>query len=763
MDDPTALPNIYKDIVDSLDNYAVFAVSKEGIILTWNDGAQEVFSYKRKEIIGKHVSTLRSQEYKQKDGFSKLSKQALKEKVVELEGWYFKKGGKKFWAKGFLYPMRDTHGKVIGFSEIIRDRTERQKAVDEHNHIRALEREALAKSEEVRQSLYSVFTQAPALIAILRGRKGIVELFNPMFEKLWGKRDILGKPMRDAVPELNKQGYFKFIERVYDEGEVVYGNEIYASIDRHGTGVFEDAYFNFVYQPLRDEKGKVDSIIILGLEVTEQVQARKEYQYSQERLDLAQKAGKIGTFEWRIKDNKLIWTPELEALYGLLPGEFQKSYDHWVSMIHPEDVKKVDDNLAHALKNKSKYDVEFRIILPNQTTRWLMAKGDVFFNKKGKAERVVGVNIDITEKKFTEERLRESERHHARVVSTLGEGITLSDMGGVVQTANKAALEILGLSYDQIVGKLPTDPMWKVIKEDGSPFPAEERPSLVTLRTRQPQSNSVMGVYRPDGTLVWVLVNCTLLYEQGNTEPYAMVSSFIDISLRKNLEQQKDLFLGIASHELKTPITSLKLFADILNIQAKNSDQPKLIEIAGMVHSQAERISHLIHDLLDMSMVHAGKLDLKYQQFDMNEVARDIIKSLQLTTTSHLIEYKLLAKHKVSADKDRIEQVLTNLLANAIKYSPKADRIIVRVKENKGNILVEVEDFGQGIPKEEQQKVFDRFFRTEYSKQKNISGFGLGLNISAQIIKRHKGTLTVKSEVGKGSIFCFTLPLKKKD
>ncbi|MDQ3014838.1 MAG: PAS domain S-box protein [bacterium] len=750
--------DFYKKILDSLEDYAVFTIGLDGNVKTWSVGAEKILGYKEREIIGKSFTTFFSKEDVAAALPAQELKRSLKNKREVTEGWRFRKGKKKFYSTGFVFPLRSKTNKVIGFTKIMRDRTERKKLEDAQKQLLRAEQKSREVAESIKENLYSIFMQAPALIGVLRGKDGKVELFNPLFKKLWGDRDVIGKPMRSAWPDMKDQGIFELIENVYKTGEPFISNEYPADIDRLGNGIPERAYFNFVFRPLLNLKGTIDGVLIFGVDVTSQVRDREQLQENQERLNLAQKAGKIGTFEWMIRENKIIWTPELEALYGMETGTFDGKYKTWVSLIHPDDVSNVEMNIEEALNEKKTYSVNLRVIWADGSIHWLMTKGNIFFDANDEPVRMVGLSMDITEQKRVEDALRQSERHYANVVSSLGEGVVIRDMDGSIRSANASALRILGVRFEEIQGLRTIDVNLKTIHEDGTLFLPEDHPAMKALKTGEIQNNEVMGIYRPDGELIWILVNAAPLSRDENEKPYAIISSFVDITFRKELEQQKDTFIGIASHELKTPITSMKLFTDILSDQAKTVDNPFIVESAEMIQSQSNRLIRLINELLDVSKIQAGKLELHKEEFDLDDVITEIVTDIQYTTQIHSIIYKSKPGKIVCADPERIGQVLTNFLTNAIKYSPRAEEIIVRVRKEKGNYIVDVEDFGYGIPKNEQDKVFDRFFRTDFAKQKNISGFGLGLYISAEIIKRHNGTLSVQSTLGKGSTFSFSMP-----
>lgn len=236
-----------------------------------------------------------------------------------------------------------------------------------------------------------------------------------------------------------------------------------------------------------------------------------------------------------------------------------------------------------------------------------------------------------------------------------------------------------------------------------------------------------------------------------------------DITQRKELEKQKDEFVSFISHELKTPITSMKAFIQIVQKRLADKGDKKDSYLIQKVNKQADELTRLINELLNISRIESGKLPLRKRKVDLNELIKKIVIDFQYTTEKHTIIREGEVYTKVLCDEHRIEQVLTNLITNAIKYSPDADKIIVKLSKNEDEVIIAVQDFGLGISKKDQPHIFKRFYRTDEKKEKNIKGFGLGLYISSQIIQRHSGKLWVKSTEGKGSTFYFTLPIKGKE
>jgi signal transduction histidine kinase len=233
---------------------------------------------------------------------------------------------------------------------------------------------------------------------------------------------------------------------------------------------------------------------------------------------------------------------------------------------------------------------------------------------------------------------------------------------------------------------------------------------------------------------------------------------------RKKADIQKDEFLGFASHELKTPVTSIKAYIQLAQLYAKqnkNSTQKSydLLPLIEKVDTQVDRLTHLINDLLDVTKVQAGRLEFTMEDFPIDEVVHEVVANMQMTAQKHHILIEGETGVKVYGDRERTSQILINLLSNAIKYSPQADRVLVHLSHYDDKVNIAIQDYGIGIAAENQQKIFERFYRVNGTKQETYPGLGLGLHIAAEIARRQNGRLSVESAEGKGSIFCLELPV----
>lgn len=231
-----------------------------------------------------------------------------------------------------------------------------------------------------------------------------------------------------------------------------------------------------------------------------------------------------------------------------------------------------------------------------------------------------------------------------------------------------------------------------------------------------------------------------------------------DITKRKKLEKQKDEFIGIASHELKTPVTSIKAYTQVLYKRFIKQGNTQAAFLLQKMDGQIDRLTALITDLLDSTKIESGKLQLTKVSYPIDDLIKETVEEMQRTTDQHTIVVEGMTHTSIVMDKDRIAQVLINLISNAIKYSPQTNTIQLTVQSNVDHVTICVKDYGLGIPKNLQKEIFKRFFRVEGSKELTFPGLGLGLYISAEIIRRHNGTLSVESVLNEGSTFCFTLP-----
>jgi signal transduction histidine kinase len=252
-------------------------------------------------------------------------------------------------------------------------------------------------------------------------------------------------------------------------------------------------------------------------------------------------------------------------------------------------------------------------------------------------------------------------------------------------------------------------------------------------------------------------VDAHQLIQEGQEEELILLV-MEDITEHKFLQERTDTFMSMASHELRTPLTTIRMLVQLLQKHFEALDDSLLIGYLEKVDQQAGQLSKLATDLLDVSGISAKKFLLSVTTFDLGLLLKEIIDNVKLITDGHAIILDGKTSVKVKADRERISRVLMNLIMNAIKYSPDANKIIVTIAQTKNAVTVGIQDFGIGIAAVDQKKIFERFYRSPDKSNHHLAGLGLGLYISSTIVERHGGRIWVESKKGKGSTFFFTLP-----
>ncbi len=258
-----------------------------------------------------------------------------------------------------------------------------------------------------------------------------------------------------------------------------------------------------------------------------------------------------------------------------------------------------------------------------------------------------------------------------------------------------------------------------------------------------------------------IIYTNTVLTFFGNTFIILIAFYFLrkEFQERSEVELAKDDFINLASHELNTPITSLKIFSKVLRNKLDSGKSFETKKYLDKIDEQTNKLVMLITDLLDISRIQTGKIKINKERFKLSSLISDTVEGIQGTTQMHTIITKQAYVQDILADRYRLYQVLVNLLTNAIKYSPKGGEIIINTIKNSKSVTISVSDEGIGIDKKYQQKIFEKLYQVTGVKEKTFPGLGIGLFISKEIIDMHGGTMWVKSIKGKGSTFSFTIPV----
>ena len=512
------------------------------------------------------------------------------------------------------YSVLGEDGTYYAWSWTFRDITEKKAAT-----------EAIRESEErisnERMVLYNSFMNAPAAIAIVKGDTFIYEFANAEYEKLVDRKITIGKTVQELFPEMEQQGIIDILYNVFSTGEPFIANEFPIEIINESTGKLVLGYYNSVVQPMKDEKGNTERLLSHGVEVTQQVNARKVIEASENQFRIF--ADSIQNLAWIANaDGWVYWYNQQWFDYTGTTLEEMKGWG-WEKVHHPDHIKKVVEFVKEALKKDEAWELTFLLRRHDGEYRWFLTRAYPVRDTNGNIERWIGTNTDINEQKMT--------------------------------------------------------------------------------------------------------------------------------------EQKKDEFISIASHEMKTPLTIAKGYIQLLQLSLGEENQNALF--ATKANQAIESLNDLVTELLDASKIQNGQLNYNITTFDLNKMVDETIENIQHTANSHSIQKIGYCSQQINGDRGRLQQVLINFLTNAVKYSPKADKVFVKIEEHEGKIQVSVQDFGVGMSGKHLDRIFDRYYRVE-EHANQFQGLGVGLYISNNIIERHEGTMWAESEPEKGSTFYFELPLQ---
>lgn len=337
----------------------------------------------------------------------------------------------------------------------------------------------------------------------------------------------------------------------------------------------------------------------------------------------------------------------------------------------------------------------------------------------------------------------------ASIVESSQDSIVTIDLNGTITSWNKGAEDLYGYKYAEVIGKtldivlLPID-IDQLIDKVNDIIHNVTVPIYETMRIhkngRQVELEILLSPVRD---------------ASGRVIGVSTVAR--DITIRKMQEQQKDEFIAVASHELKTPVTSIKAYAEILLERVERSGDEKNVTMLKKLNVQVNRLAALINTLLDTTKLTAGDMLLNTEQFNINNLIGEQIESAKHLSENHSILFEPTNLKPITADRKLIGQVLTNIISNAYKYSPQGGKIIITSSETSRGVQISIQDFGVGIPDAVKDKIFDRYFRVNGATS-IASGMGLGLYITAGIIRQHGGAIYVQSQEGFGSTFVITLP-----
>ena len=707
-------------------------------------------------------------------------KKALASGTTSVEEHRVKmKDGSYRWHLSRSVPAKDENGKVIkwyGTSTDIHDLKTSQ--------------EKIRESEE-KNRLFIEY--APAAMAMFDKEMRYVSVSNQWMKEYDLTGNIIGQKHYELFPNILER--WRAVHSRCMKGAVERSDDDYYEKD-DGTQV----WLKWEVHPWYNAAGEIGGIVIFTENITQRKKAEQAIRESEERFRTM--ANEAPLLVW-VTDKNLQTTYLNKAGldYFNLDKSVKMSELSWKKFIHPDDIEHVLSTMHDAVKKQRSYSLEMR--LKNGATneyRWFLDKGtpryaneqfggfigtslDIHDRKEIERELENKVKARTTELDIQNELLKKQNNLIKKIHDSSVDLIAVYDTDMRIISINQSSLNLLGVEKEEnVLGKKITDLVPQMTGSKGH----KDLLRAISGETihNEVYHSEVTGKYYENFLMPLKDENdktyAVLVMGHDNTD---LIRSAEQLQL-KNDELQKTIqllhsqelkdelknnFIRMASHELKTPITSMQGYVQLLLAAYKEDNEKNLSPLfvrssLNSIEKQIKRLTRLISELLDLSKIDAGQLKLNTELFSLNELAIDIVQDILHTNPHHSINLFHNLECGIYGDKDRIGQVLTNLLTNAIKYSPSSEKIDIWIKKATDNkVAISVKDYGIGIHKNEQDKIFERFYRINSPEMETYPGFGIGLFIAKDIVQKHNGELTVESEIKKGSVFTFTLPVSKKN
>ncbi len=503
-------------------------------------------------------------------------------------------------------------------------------------------------------------------------------------------------------------------------------------------------------------------------DVTERQLYKSQAEVLVDRLRRSQLVANIGTWDWNITTNELFWTEGTASILGLSARQMNTQFEVFEAAVHVEDRAKVIAAIERCVSQREKYDIEHRIVRPNGEVRWVQEKGDVVFNKQHQPVQMLGVIIDIHERKLVELELKQRRKQLRLAESRAKLGHWRADLTTGELHWSSVIYEIFGLDPYQT----PNVEIFKQAVHPDDWFLVEQS-HVVAVETGL--HDVVHRIIRGDGEVRYVHELAEAIVEDG--EIRQLIGTVQDITELKQAElelltQQHQLreameaaeranrakseFLSNMSHELRTPLNSILGFTQLLALGKNLNDMQR--DSLQEISQAGSHLLELINEVLDMAKIETGKLELHFEPIRLDSLFNECVSLIKPIALTKQIELVLLTADNgaVLADRLRLKQVLLNLLSNAVKYNVVGGQVKIKVEQQAGFSRISVSDTGMGIAEDKLAQLFEAFNRLGYEGGA-IEGSGLGLSISRKLIEMMGGEIGVNSQLNHGSEFWLTL------
>lgn len=602
---------------------------------------------------------------------------------------------------------------------------------------------------ENQKKLAGILDNADEAIISIDERQQI-QLFNQGAETIFGyqSEEIIGQPLDILLPKIFRQVHRQHIKNFADTAQqsrrMAERNGSVFGLRKDGSKFLAEASV----AKLQTRSGMLFTVMLKDISERQQTQAKLEN--SQALLAKAERIAKIGSWEYDHEAKQRSWSDELYNILGFAKNGSIPSCQQILERIHPEDRLLVRKTLVKGHQQGQSWELNYRLLLPDGTIKYIESRGEPTVNSEGKVLRVLETIMDVSERIYAEQSLQRSEEQLRLITDTLPVLIAYIDNQQRYCYNNrtyetwfgKPRSSLVGIHVKELVGKENYQKLLPYIEMAlaGKTITFESQPAA-----ENGSSYWISGTYIPD-------IN-------ANGEVKGFFSMIDDITERKTVDRMKSEFISIASHEMRTPLTSIYGVIKLLCADRLGELTERGKVMANMALRNSDRLVHLVSDILDLERMESGRDEITKATCDSANLIQQAIetvfsmakeRAITLETNSVPIEF--------TGDCDRLTQTLINLLSNAIKFSPSNSKVTIAAQLQDDNILFSVRDEGRGIPQDKLEAIFERFQQVDASDSRQKGGTGLGLAICRHIVEQHGGKIWVESAYGQGSTFFFTIP-----
>jgi PAS domain S-box-containing protein len=583
--------------------------------------------------------------------------------------------------------------------------------------------------------------------------EGVITFVNAALAKLVERsaKDLVGAPFEDLIHPNDLASYRDRRRARANSRADVYELRLKNATGRDVWAVVNSAA---IY-----ELGRMTGSVALLTDVTARREAEKNLAALEQRHRTLLEMSPVGMFRSSATGELLFVNRKWCEIVG-------RSWDRdctptWQDVMHAEDFEVAANRLRRGFEAGEDMEEDFRVVTPEGEVRWVTVRTVPVSVTDERRMGRLGMMEDVSERRAEQEALRRSEELYRSVIESMTEGVCIQDARGRLLESNEAARRLLGVRSGDLRDV-------SVMREDGSLLPVSLYPAGVALRTGLPSTEMILGIHDPVRGRRWLSSSAQPLWRDDEEEPWAAVCTFSDVTARREVDRMKSEFIAVVSHEMRTPLTSIKGALGLVAggaTGALSDTAQRMIDIAA---SNTDRLIRLVNDMLDLERIESGRIGLVRTEVDLCEVLRDAVTIMrgvaereQITIVADDTEGE---GPRVNVDSDRIIQTVTNLLSNAVKFSPAGSTVTLTIDREEtgdgdGVVMVRVIDHGRGVPPERANDIFQRFHQVDASDSRDKGGTGLGLAICRSIVNEHGGRIWMETTPGGGATCVFTLPI----